>query len=76
MQLGLGVTQAVALSLGLDDLAAVREPVEGRAGEALRSEHLGPGREGQVGGDDQAAALVGAGDDVEEQFRPTLEAGT
>ena len=60
--------EPVALAFGLDDAAAVGEPVEGGAGESFGSEDLGPGFEGQVGGDDEAGAFVGGGDDVEEQF--------
>ena len=37
------VLDPVALALGLDDPAAVGEPVRGGPGEAFRSKHLGPG---------------------------------
>ena len=47
----------------------VGEPVQQRAGEAFRSEHLGPLVERQVGGDQDGAALVALPEDLEEQFR-------
>ena len=40
-----------------------------RAGEAFRSEHLGPLVEGQVGGDQDGAPLVALAEDLEEEFR-------
>ncbi len=60
--------ESVTVAFGFDDLAAVREPVEGGAGESFGSEDFGPGLEGQVGGDDQAGAFIRGGDDVEEQL--------
>jgi len=45
---GSGVLAPMALALGLDDTAAVREPIESRRSEALGAEHLGPRLEGQV----------------------------
>ena len=68
----LGVLEPVALALGLDDVAAVSEPVEGRPGEALGAEDFCPGLEGQIARDDQARALIGGRDDVEEQFGADL----
>ena len=47
----------------------VGEPVQQRAGEALRAEDLGPLIEGQVGGHHDGAPLVALGEDLEEQFR-------
>ena len=35
--------EPIALALGLDDLAAVGEAVEGGAAETFRAKHLGPG---------------------------------
>ena len=46
----------------------VGEPVQQRAGEAFRTEHLGPLIEGQVGGDQDGAALVALAEDLEEEF--------
>ena len=69
---GFGVLQPIALALGLDDPAPVGEPVESGAGEALRSEDLGPGLEGQIARDDQTGALVRGGYDVEEKLGADL----
>ena len=44
------------------------EPVQQRAGEALRPEDLGPLVEGQVGGHQDGAALVALSEDLEAQF--------
>ena len=46
----------------------VGEPVQQRADEAFRTEHLGPLIEGQVGGDQDGAALVALAEDLEEEF--------
>src|ERR1035437_9425164 len=64
--------EPVALALGLDDPAPVGEPVESGAGEALRSEDLGPGLEGQIARDDQTGALVRGRYDVEEKLGADL----
>ena len=48
----------------------VGEPVQQRAGEALRAEDLGPLVEGEIGGDQDGAPLVALAEDLEEQFRP------
>ena len=53
-------------------LAAVGEPVERRPGETLGAEDLRPGLEGQIARDDQARALIGGRDDVEEQLGTDL----
>jgi len=44
------------------------ETVEEGAGEPFGSKNLDPVLEGQIGGDDEAGALVSATDYVEEQF--------
>ena len=44
------------------------QAIEDGAGEALRSEDLGPLVEWQVRGDDDRPALVALGDDLEEQL--------
>ena len=48
----------------------VGEPVQQRAGEALRTKHFSPLVEGQVGGYQDGAPLVALAEDLEEQFRP------
>ena len=52
------VAEAVAVAVHLQDMDVVGEPVQQRAGEAFRTEHLGPLIERQVGGDQDGAALV------------------
>ena len=47
----------------------VGEPVQQRAGEALRAEDLGPFVEGQIGGHHDGAPLVALAEDLEEEFR-------
>ena len=42
--------------------------VKQSAGEPLGAEHLDPVLKGQIGGDDEAGALVSTADHVEEQF--------
>ena len=53
----------------------VGQPVEDGACETLCSEDLGPFVEGQVGCDDDGAALVALGDDLEEQLGAGLAEG-
>ena len=57
---GLALLKPVALALRLDDVGAVGEPVERRAGEAFGAEDPCPGSEAQIPRDDQARALVTA----------------
>ena len=64
------VAEAVAVAVHLQDMDVVGEPVQQRAGEAFRSEHLGSLVEGQVGGDQDGAPLVALAEDLEEQFGP------
>ena len=65
----LAALEAVAVAVHLQDVDVVGEPVQQRAGEALRTEDLGPLIEGQVGGDQDGAPLVALAEDLEEQFR-------
>ena len=58
-----------AVTVHLQDVDVVGEPVQQRAGEALRTKHFGPFVEGQVGGDQDGAPLVALAEDFEEQFR-------
>ena len=62
--------ETVALAVHLQDVEVVGEAVQQRAGEAFRSEDLGPFVEGQVGGDQDGAPLVALAEHLEEQFRP------
>ena len=70
-----GVAEAKALALGLEDVAAVREAVEGGSGEPFAAEHLGPLLEGQVRGDDQSLPIIGRAQDVKKQLGPFLPGG-
>ena len=70
-----GALEAVALTVGFEDVDAMGEAVEHGAGEAFVAEDLGPVLEGQVGGDDEALAFVGAADDFEEEFGAGLGEG-
>ena len=63
------VVEAVAVAVHLQDMDVVGEPVQQRAGEAFRTEHLGPLIERQVGGDQDGAPLVALAEDLEEEFR-------
>ena len=63
------VAEAVAVAVHLQDMDVVGEPVQQRAGEAFRTEHLGPLIERQVGGDQDGAPLVALAEDLEEEFR-------
>ena len=67
--------QSVALAVGFQDVDAVGEAVEQGSREPLGAQDLGPALEGQVGGDEQARALVGPADDLEEEFGSRLGAG-
>ena len=63
------VAEAVAVAVHLQDMHVVGEAVQQGSGEAVRAKHLGPLIERQVGGDQDAAALVALGEDLEEKFR-------
>ena len=67
-----GVVEAVALAVGLQDMDAVGQSVEQGPGHPFVAQDFGPLLEGQVAGEDEALAFVGATDDIEEQFGPGL----
>ena len=64
----LGVSESVALSVGFDDVYAVREPIEQCAGEPLVAKHFSPCFEGQVCGHDHAGSFVYAANHFKEEF--------
>ena len=66
------LTQPEALAVHFQNMDMVCQAVENGACEAFRSADLGPFVERQVGRDDDRAALVALGDDLEEQFGPRL----
>ena len=52
------LVEPIAVAVHLKDVDVVGEAVEECTGEPLRTEHLGPFVEGQIGGDQGRAALV------------------
>ena len=62
------VAEAPALVAGVDDVRSVGEPVDDGLREPRVGEHLGPLAERQVGGEDQAAAFVAFGEDLEDEL--------
>jgi len=58
--------QSVTFSIGFQDVAAVGEPIQQGACEALGAEDLRPFCEGQVRGQHEAVMLIGPADDLEE----------
>jgi superfamily II DNA or RNA helicase len=61
--------QPVAVAPDRQHVAVVQQPIEDRRGDHLIAKHLAPLHDGAVGGDQHAAALVAAGDQLEEQVR-------
>jgi len=55
---GEAVFEAPGFAAGVDDVGAVGEPVDDGLGEPDVGEDFRPFAEGEVGGDDQTAALV------------------
>jgi len=68
----LGVVEAVALPVGLQNVDAVRQSIEQCAGEPFVPQNLRPLLERQVAGEDETLAFVCPAHDVEEQFGPGL----
>ncbi len=66
------LVEAIAFAVHFEDVYVVCQAVKNGACEAVRSEDLGPFVERQVGRDDDRAAFVALGDDLEEQFVPRL----
>ena len=60
--------EAPGLGAGVDDVRAVREAVDDGFREAGVVEDLRPFAEGQVGCDDQRAAFVALGEDLEDEL--------
>ena len=65
-----GFPEPVALAVHLEDRAAVGEPVQQRRGHAFALEDLSPLAERQVARDQDAAAFVPVGEDLEQQLHP------
>src|SRR5919106_769163 len=62
------VAEAPGLGAGVDDVRAVGEAVDDGLREPGVGEHLRPLAERQVGRDDQAAALMSFGEDLEDEL--------
>ena len=62
------LAKAVAFSIHLENVAAVREPVEQRSSHALSLEDLAPIAEWQITGDQQAGSLVAVAKDPEQKL--------
>ena len=67
--------QTVALTVHRQDVHVVCQPVQQSPSQSLRSEHIGPLVERQVGGHKHRAPLVSLAEDLEEQFRTGLRQG-
>ena len=65
---GSGLSHAVGLAVGDDDVAVVQEPVEQADGGGVFGQEPAPGFEGPVGADAEGAAFVGGGDEPEQQL--------
>jgi len=70
-----GVLESVAFALGLQDVTAMSQAVQRGADQALAPEYFRPILERQIGRDNQAIPLVGRGDHIEQEFRPSLAGG-
>ena len=66
------MAEAPALVAGVDDVRSVGEPVDDGLREPRVGEHLGPFPERQVGREDQAAAFVSLGEDLEDELGGTV----
>jgi hypothetical protein len=66
------VAEAPGLCAGVDDVRPVGDAVDDGLREAGVGKYLGPLPVGEVGGDDQAGALVALGDDLEDELGGTL----
>ena len=64
---GRAIFEAEAVVSGFEDVAVVGKPVEQRRCHLGIAEHAGPLAEAEVGGDDDAGALVELAQEVEEQ---------
>ena len=64
----LALLEAVALAVHLQDVHVVREPVQQRAGQPLRAQHLGPLGEGQVTGHQRGGPFVALAEHFKEHF--------
>src|SRR5262249_10181225 len=64
------LAEAVTFAIHLEDVAAVRQPIQQRRRHPLPLEDLHPVPKGQVARHQQALALVALGEHLEQQLRP------
>src|SRR5712691_4845250 len=67
--------EPIAIALNDHRVAVVQEPVEDRRSENVVAEDLAPLPDELVGGDEKAALLVAASDELEEEMRRSLLEG-
>jgi len=65
---GESVFEAPGFGAGVDDVGSVGEAVDDGFGEPRVGEDFRPFAEGEVGGDDQGAAFVAFGEDLEDEL--------
>ena len=63
-----GLAQAIALSIGFQDVATMCEPIQEGDGEPFGTKDFSPFLEGEVGGDHEALLLVCPANHLEEEF--------
>ena len=68
----LGFHQPVTHSIGFENMDAVGQAIQQRAGQSLVAQHFRPVFEGDIGGNDQAGSFIGSADHVEYAFRLSL----
>ena len=74
-RLGTGL-ESIAVISGLQNVAAVGEAIEQRGGHFGVPKNGGPFREAQVGGDDDAGALIELAQEMEQQSAAAMERAT
>ena len=63
------LSEAVAVALNHECVTVMEEPIEDRGGEDVVAEDRTPLRDDLIGGDQQAAAIVPAGNELEKEVR-------
>jgi hypothetical protein len=61
--------QSIAVALDHQGVTVVQEPIENGGGQDFIAENGAPLRDQLIGRDQQAAALVASGDELEEEMR-------
>src|SRR2546427_727942 len=68
-------SEPIAVALGEQGVAVMQQPIEDRRSEDVIAEDLAPLTDKLVGGDEKAALLVAASDELEEEMRRSLLEG-